>query len=57
MFYTHMKDILKTVFIIAAVGGLLWLGISKFDNVANENANSTIEHRQQVEDSITDNGN
>ena len=53
----HMKDILKTVFIIAAVGGLLWLGISKFDNVANENANSTIEHRQQVEDSITDNGN
>ena len=51
----RIKDILKTAVIIGALGGLLWLGISKFDNVANDNANSTVEHRQAVEDSITDN--
>lgn len=50
----RIKEILKTAILITAVGGLLWLGISKFDNVANDNASSTIEHRQQVEDSLTD---
>ena len=51
----RIKEMVKTVIIIAALGGLLWLGISKFDNVAKDNANTTMEQRQQAEDTITDN--
>ena len=46
----------KTAIIIGALGGLLWLGISKFDNVANDNASSAIDQRHAVEDTITDSG-
>ena len=55
-FIMRITSIFKTAIIIGALGGLLWLGISKFDNVANDNASSAIDQRHAVEDTITDNG-
>ena len=50
----RIGNLLKSAVIIAGLGALLWLGISKFDNAANDNASSTLDHRSAVESSITD---
>lgn len=41
----HAKEIIVKVLLIAGAVALLWFGLSKFNNVANDNFDTTLESR------------